>query len=86
MWKFIILSVTLVNLPEYGYFSYVHFLHLLISNQSINQLYILEGGVVGTCGVLCHALAQKTGSQALGAVCDILCDVVGIKEFIKLVH
>lgn len=56
------------------------------SNQSINQLYILEGGVVGTCGVLCHALAQKTGSQALGAVCDILCDVVGIKEFIKLVQ
>jgi hypothetical protein len=41
---------------------------------------------VNKCGVLCHALAQKTGSQALGAVCDILCDVVGIKEFIKLVQ
>jgi len=55
-------------------------------NQSINQLYILEGGVVGTCGALCNALAQKTGSQALGAVCDILCDIVGIEEFIKLVQ
>ena len=58
------------------------------SEDAINELLnlIIQGGVVGTCGVLCHALAQKTGSQALGAVCDILCDVVGIKEFIKLVQ
>jgi hypothetical protein len=29
---------------------------------------------------------MKIKEQALGAVCDILCDVVGIKEFIKLVQ
>jgi hypothetical protein len=38
MWKFIILSVTLVNLPEYGYFSYAHSLHLLvIYDMDINE-------------------------------------------------
>ena len=52
----------------------------------MNQLYILEGGVAGTCGLLCNALAQKTGSQAFGDVCNVLCDIVGIKEFMKLVQ
>jgi len=47
---------------------------------------ILEGGVVGTCGALCNALAQKTGSGTLGAVCDILCDYVGIEEFMNLIQ
>ena len=47
---------------------------------------IVESGVVGSCGALCSLLEQKTGSQALGAVCNILCDIVGIEEFIKLVQ
>ena len=48
--------------------------------------FIVESGVVGSCGALCSLLEQKTGSQALGAVCNILCDIVGIEEFIKLVQ
>ncbi|XP_064603681.1 countin-1-like [Liolophura sinensis] len=58
------------------------------TGQAINTLLniILNAGVVGTCGELCQLLEQKTGSQALGAVCDILCDVVGIEEFIKLIE
>ncbi|MCI3311102.1 saposin domain-containing protein, partial [Escherichia coli] len=47
---------------------------------------ILNAGVIGTCGELCELLAEKTGSKALGAVCDILCDIAGIEEFIKLIN
>ncbi|XP_021378016.1 countin-1-like isoform X1 [Mizuhopecten yessoensis] len=58
------------------------------TDQAIDVLLniILNSGVVGTCGTLCSALATKTGSQALGAVCNILCDVVGIEEFVKLLQ
>ncbi|CAC5419551.1 unnamed protein product [Mytilus coruscus] len=58
------------------------------TGQAINTLLnlILQGGVVGTCGALCSALAQKTGSQALGEVCDLICDIAGIEEFIKLIE
>ena len=45
-----------------------------------------EGGVVGTCGAICNAIAQKTGSQALGEVCTLLCDIAGVEEFIKLIE
>ena len=57
-----------------------------VAEQSINILLnlILDSGIIGTCGTLCQALADKTGSQALGAVCDIVCDFLGIDEFIKL--
>ena len=47
---------------------------------------VTDVGVVGSCGELCQAVAQKTGSQAIGAVCDILCDIVGIDEFVKLIQ
>lgn len=47
---------------------------------------ILNTVVIGSCSELCQALAQKTGSQALGAVCDILCSIVGIEEFVKLIE
>merc|ERR1712110_426219 len=58
------------------------------TGQAINQLLniILNAGVVGTCGTLCSALAQKTGSQLLGEVCTILCDVEGVEEFVKLIQ
>nr|XP_022329160.1 countin-1-like [Crassostrea virginica] len=58
------------------------------TGQAIDMLLniILQSGVVGSCGALCSLLEQKTGSQALGAVCNILCDIVGIEEFIKLVQ
>ena len=50
------------------------------------NLDFIDAGVVGTCGKLCSLLEQKTGSQALGVVCDLLCDIVGIEEFIKIVQ
>lgn len=58
------------------------------TDQAINQLLniILDGGVIQTCGAICNALGQKTGSQILGAACTILCDVAGVDTFIKLVE
>ncbi|XP_065180457.1 countin-1-like [Sycon ciliatum] len=47
---------------------------------------ILNSGVVGSCGTLCGELANKTGNKDLGVVCDLLCDYVGIKEFIKFIQ
>ncbi|XP_025092587.1 countin-1-like [Pomacea canaliculata] len=47
---------------------------------------ILNAGVVGTCADLCQLVEQKTGSEVIGAVCDILCDVAGIEEFVNLIQ
>ena len=43
-------------------------------------------GVVGTCGTLCELLEEETGSSALAAVCNIACDIVGFKEFVKAIE
>ena len=53
------------------------------SSQALNQLLniILNVGVLGTCAKLCSYLPQKTEQT----VCNLLCDVVGIELFIKLV-
>jgi hypothetical protein len=58
-----------------------------IADQSINILLnlILDSGIIGTCGTLCQALAEKTGSSVIGTICDLACDAVGIDEFIKLI-
>lgn len=58
------------------------------TGQAINTLLniILQGGVIGSCSALCNALAQKTGSQALGEVCTLICDIAGVEEFIKLIE
>ena len=45
-----------------------------------------DSGVVGGCSELCGILQQKTGSKVAGEVCDLLCVVVGIKEFIDLIQ
>ena len=45
-----------------------------------------DGVVVGGCGELCSALADKTGSKVAGEVCEVLCVVVGIKEFIAIIE
>merc|ERR1711970_986653 len=52
-----------------------------LTGQSLNILlnYILNAGVVGTCGKLCHNLKTKGARTA----CNVACDVVGIKAFIK---
>jgi len=57
------------------------------AGQALNQLLniILQGGVVGGCGALCNALASKT-SPAIGTVCNLLCDIVGVEEFIKIIQ
>lgn len=51
-------------------------------SQSINQLIqiIANGGVVGGCAALCGLLPNPLESK----VCNLLCDVVGIKLFIDV--
>jgi len=39
-------------------------------------------GVVGGCSDLCSKLPQKAEQE----ICDVLCSVVGIEEFIKLIE
>jgi len=46
---------------------------------------VLNLGIVGSCQAICQYVESKTG-QILGVVCDILCDVVGIDEFIKIIQ
>lgn len=45
-----------------------------------------DAGVVGGCEELCQLLEEKVHSQLAEVVCDILCDYVGIKEFIKIIE
>jgi hypothetical protein len=47
---------------------------------------ILEVGVLDSCGQLCDLVADKTGSNFLGFVCMLGCDIFGIEEFIKLIE
>jgi len=47
---------------------------------------ILNKGVVGSCGKLCAALVKATGNSKLGGPCNLLCDIVGIKDFIKWIQ
>ena len=51
---------------------------------SINILLnlILDEGIIGSCGDLCGALANKTGSTFAGDICEVVCDGLGIDEFI----
>jgi hypothetical protein len=53
-------------------------------NESIQELIdvIANVGIVGSCGALCGYLPSKT----LDSVCDLLCSIVGIDEFIKLIN
>jgi len=54
------------------------------SEQGLNVLLneILNAGVIGGCNKLCSALKQKASKTA----CNLLCDVVGIKAFIKALN
>jgi hypothetical protein len=55
-----------------------------MAGQGLNQLlnYILNVGVVGGCAKLCGNLKNKTEA----AVCNVACDVVGIKAFINAIE
>jgi len=48
-------------------------------------LLFLDGVVVDGCADLCGALADKT-NKITGEICEILCVLVGIKEFVKIVE
>jgi hypothetical protein len=46
---------------------------------------VLDEGIEKTCNGLCSAVANKTGSKALGDLCDVACLGLGIDEFIKVI-
>ena len=46
------------------------------------NIFIPDVGVVGGCGDLCQKLENKDASLA----CNILCDLVGVKEFIAIIE
>jgi len=46
---------------------------------------ILDEGIIKSCGELCGAVANKTGSKFAGDVCDVVCEAFGIDEFIKVI-
>ncbi|KAL4237230.1 hypothetical protein ACF0H5_001949 [Mactra antiquata] len=58
------------------------------AEQAVDGLlqFILQVGVVDSCGDLCQAFADKIGNKAIGFVCTILCDVVGVKEFVNIIQ
>jgi hypothetical protein len=58
------------------------------AGQALNELLniILNAGVVGGCEDLCHLLEEKIPNELLNVVCNLLCDYVGIKEFIDLIE
>lgn len=47
---------------------------------------ILNVGIVGECSALCQFVEEKVGSEIVGVVCNLLCDYVGIKEFISIIE
>lgn len=58
------------------------------SEQALNELLnaVLNLGIVGECSKLCTYVTDKTGSQVVGIVCNLLCDYVGINEFVKIIE
>ena len=52
-------------------------------NNAINDLLqiILNGGVIGSCSALCGQLPD----QLLAVTCNLLCDYVGITEFVNFI-
>lgn len=55
-----------------------------LSEQGLNILlnYVLNVGVVGGCSKVCSALK----GQGAVTICNIACDLVGIKEFVKILE
>lgn len=61
------------------------FVYVSISRNMCWSLFT-DAGVVTGCEELCALLDEKVPSEILDAVCNLLCDFVGIKEFITLVE
>ena len=51
----------------------------------VMQLLITDSGVIGSCHDLCGELAKET-SNFTGEVCDILCTLVGIDAFVRIIE
>jgi len=49
-------------------------------------LNIILNTSANTCGAICSVLANETGSTVIGATCNVLCDIEGVREFTKLVR
>ena len=45
-----------------------------------------DGVVIGGCEELCTLLDEKIPSEVLEVICNMLCGVVGIKEFVDLLE
>ena len=50
------------------------------------KIIFLDAGVVGGCGELCGLLEKEVPSQLINVACNLLCDYVGIKEFIAMIE
>ena len=50
------------------------------------KTFFLDAGVVGGCSELCGLLEKEVPSELVGVVCNLLCDFVGIKEFIAIIQ
>ena len=46
---------------------------------------ILDEGILQSCGELCGIAANKSHSEFLGTVCNVVCDAFGLDEFIHLI-
>ena len=54
-----------------------------IINVALNV--ILDEGILQSCGELCGIVANKTRSKFAGELCDVVCDGIGIDEFVRLI-
>jgi len=82
----LIVKKTVVRVPDrLAATGKVDFCNLCVSvmGEIINELLniILNIGVIGGCADLCNYLPDKVEKAA----CDLICDYIGIEEFIKLI-
>lgn len=50
------------------------------------MLIAVDGGVLGSCNLICEKLAEETNSTVAGEVCTVLCDIAGIDAFIHVIQ
>jgi len=76
-------QVSKVKLPSSGKLDMCN-ICVQIMGEIINELLniILNIGVIGSCGDLCSRLPNRVEQTG----CDLICDYVGIEEFIKLIE
>jgi hypothetical protein len=57
------------------------------ASEALDELLnaVLNIGVVGECSSLCSYVEQKLNNKIVGVICNILCDFVGVEEFVKII-